>query len=155
VKFIDSSSIGAISSLMGGSIINIGSGVFSMIFGSKKNKKLTKAQRKKLASRRYRVFVDNIVMHHKRLHDRNREVTVNLTKANTPGKDPKKSQYKLIGSLGRPSDTKWRDRYGSKERGGRIRGRIDARRIRARSRWVSMVDESTEEDDPSRYRPLA
>lgn len=114
--------------LVGHEILHV---FFSLVRGSRKSR-LTRAQRRKLMNRRRRWFTDNIIMHHKRLHDRNREIVVSsartrvLTKklaASTPDAAPER---------------KWRDRVDTRDRGRTIRGRIDARRMRARSRWLSV-----------------
>jgi hypothetical protein len=147
VKYIESSSIGAISSVLGGPPRVSGAGIFSMLFGFGRKKGLTKAQRKKLARRRYRTFVDNIVMHHKRLHDKNREITINLAKAKTPIK-PK--EQKLQSILTKDNQTRWRDQTSARERTLKLRGRVDARRTRARSRWVSIVSDRKDASGESR-----
>lgn len=139
MKYIEPSSIGAISSVLGGAPRVSGFGLFSMLLGFSKKRGLTKAQRKKMARRRYRMFVDNIIMHHKRLHDKNREITINLAKAKTPIKE--KEKPKLQSVLTKDNQTKWRDKASVRERTLKLRGRVDARRIRARSRWVSIVQE--------------
>lgn len=103
---------------------------FSLIRGPRKSR-MTRAQRRKMMNRRGRWFTDNVIMHHKRLHDRNREVAVSSVRARVLAK-------KAASKPDSPSPTKWRDRVDTKDRGLNIRGRIDARRARARSRWLSV-----------------
>ncbi len=104
---------------------------FSIIRGSK-GKRLTRAQRRKLLNRRRRWFTDNIIMHHKRLHDKNRQIIVSSarTKVMSRRLDLKKDE------LSKPK--KWVERVDVRDRGKTLRGRIDARRMRARSRWLSV-----------------
>lgn len=104
---------------------------FSMTYHGSKAKRLTRAQRRKLANRRRRWFVDNIIMHHKRLHDRNREIVVASAKTKSLARRLHKSDAPV------PETRKWRDRVEIRDRGRTIRGRVDARRLRARSRWLS------------------
>jgi hypothetical protein len=118
-----------------------------MLFGFGRKKGLTKAQRKKLARRRYRMFVDNIIMHHKRLHDKNREITINLAKAKTVVKP---REQKLQSILTKDNQTRWRDQTSARERTLKLRGRVDARRLRARSRWVSVVSDRRETSGDAR-----
>ena len=40
---------------------------------------LSLSERRKLVNRKQRWFTDNIIMHHKRLHDKNREIAVRLS----------------------------------------------------------------------------
>jgi hypothetical protein len=109
---------------------------FSMIRG-KKGKKLTRAQRRKLMNSRRRWFTDNVIMHHKRIHDKNRQIVV------SSAKDRAMSKKLGRGTKMAPSNsTRWRDRVDIHDRGLTIRGRIDARRLRARSRWLSVVEAS-------------
>ncbi len=110
---------------------------FSFVRGPRKAN-LTRAQKRKLANRRRRWFTDNIIMHHKRLHDRNREIVVASAKTRALSK-------KLASGQKEPqpeSSRKWRDRVEVRDRGRIIRGRIDARRSRARSRWLSVAEMS-------------
>jgi hypothetical protein len=107
----------------------------SLLKGTR-GKRLTRAQRRKLLNRRRRWFVDNIIMHHKRLHDRNREIVISSARDRVMLK-------RLGANIRKPMDqnspTKWRDRVDGRDRGLSIRGRIDARRARARSRWLSVA----------------
>lgn len=104
---------------------------FSMIRG-KKGKRLTRAQRRKLLNRRRRWFTDNIIMHHKRLHDKNRQIIV----ASARGKVMARRLELKKDELSKPK--KWVERVDTRDRGKTLRGRVDARRMRARSRWLSV-----------------
>lgn len=144
MRYIDSKSIGAISSVgtagLASSLV-VGSGMFSMLFGAGKSKGLSRAQRKKLSRRRRRRFVDNIVMHHKRQHDRNREISINLVKSRIVKKKKIKEKIKLA-KIAKSPQLKWKDRFDSKDRTLSMRERVKARRLRAQSRWLSTISKS-------------
>ena len=115
---------------------------FSLAKGPRRSR-LTRAQRRKSLNRRRRWFTDNIIMHHKRLHDRNREIVVSSTRARILAK-------KSASSAPHDQSHKWRDRVEStRSRGQTIRGRIEARRARARSRWVSVQEHTSERPSPT------
>ncbi len=115
---------------------------FSLAKGPRKTR-LTRAQRRKSINRRRRWFTDNIIMHHKRLHDRNREIVISSARTRVLAK-------KAAASAPRGESHKWRDRVEStKSRGQTLRGRIDARRARARSRWLSVQDINNERPSPN------
>lgn len=140
MRYIDSSSIGAISSVgRGGRSVPSGAGVFSLTFGALGARKLSKAQRKKIAGRRRRRFVDNIIMHHKRLHDRNRQITIDLVRKKNEQKeqDRKKRKEQDITK----ERNKWRDKYAKNGRALEIKERINARRIKAKSNWTAMIED--------------
>jgi len=115
--------------------------VYSHIRGGRKVG-APRRQRRKIANRRRRWFVDNIIMHHKRLHDKNRQSAVDdirkkaLEKREALKKKPQSLQQALTS---KDDSTKWRDRTnGFKERSMSMRDRVDSRRLRARSRWASI-----------------
>ncbi len=116
-----------------------GSGVFSLLFGAAGLKYMSKAKRKKIARRRFRMFVDNIIMHHKRLHDRNREITINLARRKMLQKDEDRKKSKK--ALALKNKNKWRDKYAKHSRAVELKERINARRIRAKSSWAALIDE--------------
>lgn len=141
MRYIDSTSIGAVSSMLKrGSELPRGSGLYSMLFGGAGLKGLSNAQRKKIARRRFRMFVDNIIMHHKRLHDKNREITIDLARKRIVDKEQEKK--KRDQELERREKNKWRDKYAKNSRALDIKERINARRIRSKSSWVAMMEES-------------
>ena len=97
---------------------------------------MTRSQMRRAQNMRRRWFVDNIVMHHKRIHDRNREVIVNDARARVMARRQlARSENKEIGN----PQTKWREKVEVKKKGETLRGRVDARRLRARSRWLSVA----------------
>lgn len=101
---------------------------------------------RKAANRKRRWFVDNIIMHHKRLHDRNRAILVSNARSRalairgiTKKESPSLQQEN---SLQRNQDPKmkWRNAVNLRERGKELRGRSDARRLRARSKWLAIME---------------
>ena len=143
MRYTDATSMNKAMSLVGDVALDVASGSspFHSIFNFAK-KGLTKAQRKKLARRRYRMFVDNIIMHHKRIHDRNREIAVNNAKIISKDKS-KEGRPKTVISPKRP-DHKWRDKFNSRQNLSLVRDRIVSRRMRAESRWKTIIRERRE-----------
>lgn len=116
--------------------------------GSVDGPSLSRRQSRKSSNRKRRWFVDNIIMHHKRLHDRNRENIINGARARALAKREalkKQSPSKLPTSLKKDQNDsqRWRNMAKIKDRGVEIRGRVDARMLRARSRWMSVVESSS------------
>jgi hypothetical protein len=104
---------------------------------------LSRHARRKAANTRRRWFVDNIVLHHKRLHDKNRELAVSRVRDQALAKrDALKKQSLSLQGLAPKKDEarKWRDRAEIKERSSSIRNRVDSRRLRARSRWMETAE---------------
>lgn len=102
----------------------------------------SRRQRRKSLNRKRRWFVDNIIMHHRRLHERNREVIVNDARNRVLARrQALKNKMAPLTPEQRQKeeDMKWRNSEMMKNRAQTIRGRIDSRRLRARSRWVSAV----------------
>ncbi len=105
----------------------------------KKRRGLSRRQMRKMAHRQRRYFVDNIIMHHKRLHDKNRETIVKNARDRILQKKKEKEKTLLQQQV---QPTKWRDREDIKSKCLTIRGRIGDRKVRARSRWVTVVEKS-------------
>jgi len=101
-------------------------------------------QMRKLSNRRRRWFVDNIIMHHRRLHERNREIVVSNVRSRVLAKrEALKKQPQLQQSLKKNQNeqTRWRDSAADlKQKGLAIRGRVDSKMMRARSRWLTLTD---------------
>ncbi len=120
------------------------------IFSSRR-KGLTKAQRKKLMMRRRRMFVDTVIMQHKRIHDKNREQVIEETKARLASKPDTKVKLKAKTTTAPLLDrspkkdfsarNKPRSQYGQEARQNRIKGLIDNERQRSRSKWAVRVSE--------------
>ena len=118
--------------------------LYSHIRGARKVGAMSRSHRRRVANRRRRWFVDNIIMHHKRLHDKNREIAIsNVRNRLLEKKEALKKQALSLHHASPPKNeaTKWRDKTAdTKDRGLTIRGRLDARRLRARSRWLSVAE---------------
>ncbi|MBU6140894.1 MAG: hypothetical protein KGP29_05020 [Proteobacteria bacterium] len=108
-----------------------------------RRKGLSRRGMRKLANRKRRRFVDNIIMHHKRLHDKNRQSII--SNARTRALARRNQNKKDEPSLAKSSESGREDlkaKYSTsslKERGAKLRGHVDARRIRARSRWLTVM----------------
>ncbi len=85
------------------------------------------------------MFVDNIIMHHKRLHDKNRQITIDLVSKNLNKKEKDRKKEKRERELRQKNQ--WRQKYAKNNRALEIKERISARRIRAKSGWVAMIEE--------------
>lgn len=140
MRYIDSTSIGAVSSMLKGSTtLPAGSGMYSLLFGAAGLRSMSKSKRKKMSRRRFRMFVDNIILHHRRLHNRNRQITIDLARSRILNKD--KNREKAKAELARKKKNKWREKYAKHHRAVEIKERINARRIRAKSSWTALIDE--------------
>ena len=108
---------------------------------------LSRRQMRKMANRRRRMFVDNIIMHHKRLHDKNREMIISNARSRAIARrDQAKKQGPALSraeSIQREEAKTKYSRDSLKERGEKLRGHNDARRLRARSRWLSVMQSSS------------
>lgn len=106
---------------------------------------LSRRLKRKNANIRRRWFVDNIILHHKRLHDKNRSLAVNKARDQAIARRDalKKKQELSLEKARNPQkdqERKWRELVEMRERSSSIRGRIDSRRMRARSRWLSVAE---------------
>lgn len=105
---------------------------------------LSRREMRKSSNRKRRWFVDNIIMHHKRIHDRNRAIVVSnaRTRALAKREASKNNQTPSLQQSTQQRDrqrSQWQNGSSLKERGSALRGRVDARRLRARSRWLSVM----------------
>ncbi len=109
---------------------------------SGRNVGISRRLNRRKMNQKKRWFVDNIIMHHKRLHDRNREIAISNARQRAIERNKKKSKENLdleISKLNNsPNKNIWRQKIAMQERAKQIRGRIDARRTRARSRWLTI-----------------
>lgn len=83
-------------------------------------------------------------MHHKRIHDRNRELVITnaRTRALARRKELEKKPVQLSASAlqhTRTQSTPWRQKVDLKSRGEELRNRANARKLRAESRWASVM----------------
>lgn len=124
----------------------IGHILYRFIKRTRKKRGLSRAQMRKMTNRRRRQFVDNIIMHHQRLAKMNRQTIAGNARERAMAR---REKIKRKDNLQRDRNSekeqeirkKWQGGVSLKERGQRIRGTIDARRTRARSRWLTVVAE--------------
>jgi uncharacterized protein (DUF305 family) len=122
----------------------IGHILYRFIKRTRKKRGLSRAQMRKMTNRRRRQFVDNIIMHHQRLAKMNRQTIAGNARERAMAR---REKIKRKDNLQRDKNSekeqeirkKWQGGVSLKERGQRIRGTIDARRTRARSRWLTIV----------------
>ena len=120
--------------------------LYSYIKRSGKRHGLSRREIRKATNRRRRWFVDNIIMHHKRLHDHSRKILVSNARSRAIARRDAGKKENL--SLQKSSDLqknqnaemKWCNSVSLKDKGIQLRGRIDAERKRARSRWLSLAE---------------
>ncbi len=115
-----------------------------LLKGTKRKRGLSRAENRKLANRKRRWFVDNIIMHHRRLQEINRQKIVNsareralLRKKNLLNNSLQKAKPKAKPEINRT----WQNGIKTRERGVKIRGSVDTRKIRARSRWLTAINQ--------------
>ncbi len=99
-----------------------------------KGKKLSRSQRRKFFNKRRRWFTDNIIMHHRRIHEKNRHLVLN------PQQEVVKKQKKKrkLNLQRRDKKTKEHNQKEIIHRGLVLKGRVDAKRLKARSRWLTV-----------------
>lgn len=105
---------------------------------------INRRQMRKASNRKRRWFVDNIIMHHKRLHDRNREAVVSNARSRVLARRKALEKSAPMNSMTpqkNQDSMKWRNAVNLKEKGIEMRGRTDARKLRARSRWLTAMGE--------------
>ena len=105
------------------------------LFRKRKGKKMSRSQRRKFITRRRRWFTDNIIMHHRRLHKKNRDIVLEPEKDQELAKKRKKK--KDLKSLDKEKKRN-KERSELRQKGQMIKGRIDARRLKARSLWLTL-----------------
>lgn len=113
------------------------------LFRKKRKRRLSRSQRKKLITRRRRKFVDTVIMRHQRIHQKNRDIVLEepeeLIRKRKLKRKKKKDKEKELKKESKSHGThKWQDSEDLKHKGTIIRGRIDARRLKARSKWLSV-----------------
>ncbi len=109
-----------------------------------RSKRISRRQSRKLANRKRRWFVDNIIMHHKRLHDRNREMVITnaRTRALARRKESEKERTqntKTPLQQNRSPHSLLHNKIDLRSRGEEIRSMSRAKKMRAESRWASLV----------------
>ncbi len=111
-----------------------------------RGKRISRRQARKSANRKRRWFVDNIIMHHKRLHDRNREMVITnaRTRALARRKELEKkptqiSKTSLQHSRTPQKQTLLHTKIDLRSRGEDLRSISRAKKLRAESRWASLI----------------
>ena len=114
-----------------------------LLKGTKRKRGLSRAENRKLTNRKRRWFVDNIIMHHRRLQEINRQKIVSsareralLRKKNLLNNSLQRTKPKAKPEINRT----WQNGLSMRDKGVKIRGSVDTRKIRARSRWLSAVN---------------
>jgi hypothetical protein len=102
----------------------------------KRGRSLSLSERRKLINRKQRWFTDNIIMHHRRLHDKNREIAVRLSYEKII--DKQKSRNPILSK----QNLSWCQRVDVKNRALLVKERLRARKVRAISRWGSLIESS-------------
>lgn len=97
---------------------------------------MSRRQMRRAQNMRRRWFVDNIIMHHKRIHDRNREMIVNDARARVVAR---RQISRSVNKEMQKGANLWQEKVKIKEKSQEVRGRVDSRRLRARSRWLSVA----------------
>jgi hypothetical protein len=121
--------------------------LYGKIVRSARRSGFSRRKARKIANRRRRNFVDNIIMHHKRIHDHNRNIVVNNARERALLKK-KQLENKANINLSRIEKNKnqyrnWRERPTIKSQSLEIRSRINSRKVRAQSRWASLIEQTS------------
>ncbi|GDX35526.1 hypothetical protein LBMAG18_00370 [Alphaproteobacteria bacterium] len=121
---------------------------------------LSRREMRKVINRRNRWFVDNIIMHHKRLHDHNRKVIISDARKRALTKKENNSQNHFnaeIESKSHANKINTRSHFydsqnysesadekkNRKEQSQLITNRLEMRKKRARSRWIAHFNNQT------------
>ena len=82
-------------------------------------------------------------MHHKRMHDKDRDLVINKAKERLNERKKqvksKTKSLKYIDNGSKEQRPNWQQTVLIQNRGSDIRGRIQTKKIRARTRWASVV----------------
>lgn len=126
--------------------------LFSHIRRSGHGGRVNRRVARKMANRRRRRFVDNIIMHHKRLHDRNREAAVGNARLRALARQKKLTNTPTQSTALQHKRSKTQS-YSSKtpllERAKSLRSNTESKRIRAQSRWASIMRMENEASNKS------
>jgi hypothetical protein len=114
--------------------------LYSYVRRSGRNKRRARRHVRKIQNRRRRWFVDNIIMHHKRLHDRNRELVITNARSRVLAKREAEARSAAI-QRNKEGEQPQKPHDDHKNKISEIRGRLEAKRARTRSRWVSIVED--------------
>ncbi len=112
------------------------------LFRKRKKRRLSRSKRRKLASRKRRKFVDRVIMRHQEIHQKNRDLVLEEPEELERRRKLKRKKKKIKEKEKEKRSNngqKWQSSEDIKHKGTIIRGRIDARRLKARSRWLSIA----------------
>jgi hypothetical protein len=117
---------------------------FNSYIRSGRNLRISRHLRRKTINQKRRWFVDNIIMHHKRLHDNNRQIAIRDARKRSIAKNLNKKKF-LTPELDQEKKLQnraWQQRILIKEQITKMRGRIDSAKVRARTRWLSISNKN-------------
>lgn len=116
--------------------------VFFSYARSRRRRGVNRRKMRKASNMKRRWFVDNIIMHHRRLHAQNRQLIVSNARQRALQKKKGLQLSQEQQSFVRQQQ-KRNPEQGSKQdfrtRIEKMRGRVDDRRARARSRWLTVT----------------
>jgi len=110
---------------------------------SGKGRGLSRRQARKIANRARRHYIDNIIMHHKRVHDRNRKLAINDARNRALIRAKKKKE---LASKPKPKKHLKHEKIllansmDLKKRGDLLREKARMKKVRAESRWASIIE---------------
>jgi hypothetical protein len=110
-------------------------GLYSLL-NSRKKKKLTKAQRKRIANEKRRKLIANIIMHHQSLHQDNRKKAIERERQWVLSNIVSRPRSKSVLQLQREERNRKNQINSSLTR---AKDRVYARRLRSRSRWNELL----------------
>jgi hypothetical protein len=125
--------------------------LYSYVRRGSRSRGVSRRASRKNFNRKRRWFVDNIIMHHKRLHDRNRELVITNARTRALNRRKKELDKKTISSSSTSlqhirNQGSFTSRIDLRSRGEELREQAKARRIRAESRWASIMRSGQKED---------
>jgi hypothetical protein len=110
-------------------------GLYSLL-NSRKKKKLTKTQRKRIANEKRRKLIANIIMHHQSLHQDNRKKAIERERQWVLSNIVSRPRSKSVLQLQREERNRKNQINSSLTR---TKDRVYARRLRSRSRWNELL----------------
>lgn len=116
----------------------IGSGVLAhslYSYAKTRRGRYSRNQRRKLVNRKRRWFVDNIIMHHKRIHDKERESKILDMRKKILESKKKKETFASRVLESRKKSERMRDKSYILNNSRLIKERVNLKRLRAESRW--------------------
>ncbi|MBL6665039.1 MAG: hypothetical protein ISQ34_04255 [Rickettsiales bacterium] len=120
--------------------------LYSKIYRSARRSGHSRSKARKLANRRRRYFVDNIIMHHKRIHDHNRKLVVSSARDRAVARKKemehavRNKELKKTAQKSRYEHQRWTQKPDIKARSMEIRNRLQTKRARTDSRWAALIE---------------